>query len=216
MNYKKIDMDTYYRKEIFRHFSEDCKCSSSMTARIDVTALAEYSKKTNTKFYVNFLYIFSKVLNSREDYRMDYRYNTNELVCYDVINPAHYVFHEDTETCTPVYSEYCEDYETFYENVMNDIEKAKSTRDYGLDNKNHPNWFDASYIPWVSYDSLNLELPDGYLYFPPIVHWGKYREENGRLMMPVTVRLNHAIADGYLVANVFRLLQKETESFVNY
>ena len=27
--------------------------------------------------------------------------------------------------------------------------------------------------------------------------------------MPVTVRLNHAVADGYLVANVFRLLEQE-------
>ena len=31
--------------------------------------------------------------------------------------------------------------------------------------------------------------------------------------MPVSVRLNHAIADGYLVANVFRLLQQEIEAF---
>lgn len=28
---------------------------------------------------------------------------------------------------------------------------------------NHPNWFDTSYISWLSYDSLNIELPDGYL-----------------------------------------------------
>ena len=35
------------------------------------------------------------------------------------------------------------------------------------------------------------------------------REENGRLMMPVTVRLNHAIADGYLIADVDRLLEIE-------
>ena len=28
-------------------------------------------------------------------------------------------------------------------------------------------------------------------------------------MMPVSVRLNHAVADGHLVANVFRLLEKE-------
>lgn len=34
-------------------------------------------------------------------------------------------------------------------------------------------------------------------------------------MMPVTVRLNHAIADGYLVANVFRLLEKEILDFVS-
>ena len=25
--------------------------------------------------------------------------------------------------------------------------------------ENHPNWFDASYISWLSYDSLNIELP---------------------------------------------------------
>ena len=74
---------------------------------------------------------------------------------------------------------------------------------------NHPNWFDASYISWLSYDALNIELPDGNLYFLPIVNWGKYREENGRLVMPVSVRLNHAVADNYLVANVFRLLEKE-------
>ena len=61
--------------------------------------------------------------------------------------------------------------------------------------------------------TLNVELPDGYLHFAPIVNWGKYREENGRLMMPVSVRLNHAIADGFLVANVYRLLEKELAAF---
>ena len=39
MNFKVIDKETYYRKGEFRHFSEDCKCSTSMTARIDVTDL---------------------------------------------------------------------------------------------------------------------------------------------------------------------------------
>ena len=214
MNYKVIDRETYYRKGVFRHFSEDCKCSTSMTARLDVTDLVAYSKKTNTKFYINFLYLLSKVFNSRDDYKMAYNWKTQELICYDVVNPTHYVFHEDTETITLVYSEYSEDYKTFYAHAMADVEKAKQTREYGLDMANHPNWFDASYISWLSYDSLHVELPDGYLYFLPIVNWGRYREENGRLQMPLTVRLNHAIADGFLVANVYRLLQKEIAAFV--
>ena len=209
MNYRIINQDEYYRKGVFRHFSEDCKCSTSMTARTDVTELAEFSKKTGTKFYLNFLYVLSKALNSRDDYRMGWLWKTEQLICYDRIHPIQYVFHEDTETCTPVYTTYTEDYELFYRNALDDLEKAKQTREYGLDAANHPNWFDASYISWLSYDSLNIELPDGYLYFLPIVNWGRYREENGRLVMPVSVRLNHAIADGYLVANVFRLLEKE-------
>ena len=170
-----------------------------MTARIDVTDLVEYSQKTKTKFYINFLYILTKVMNSREDYRMGYLWQTEELVCYDVINPTQYVFHDDTETFTLVYTEYCADYEVFYSNALQDVEQAKKTRDYGLDLEHHPNWFDASCIPWLSYDSLHVELPDGYLFFAPIVNWGKYRRENGRLLMPVTVRLNHAIADGCFV-----------------
>ena len=213
MSYTVIDRESYYRKGVFRRFSEDCKCSTSMTARIDVTALAAKSKATGTKFYLNFLYLLTKVLNSREDYRMGWLWQTQELVCYDVIHPTQYVFHEDTDTCTVVYSTYDPDYRRFYLAALEDLERAKRTRDYGLDAESHPNWFDASCIPWLSYDSLNVELPDGYLFFAPIVNWGKYREENGRLMMPVTVRLNHAIADGYLLAKVFRLLQKEIEAF---
>lgn len=214
MNYRIVDKETYYRKGVFRHFSEDCKCSTSMTARIDVTKLAAYSRRTGTRFSLNFLYLLSKVLNSREDYRMGYLWQTDELICYDTIHPTQYVFHEDTETCTVVYTLYCEDYDRFYKDALRDVEEAKKTREYGLDAENHPNWFDASYIPWLSYDALNIELPDGYLYFAPIVNWGKYREENGRLMMPLSIRLNHAIADGYLIAKVFDLLQKEIEAFV--
>ena len=113
MSYRLIDKESYYRKGVFRHFTEDCKCSVSMTARLDVTELAAYSRQSGTKFYLNFLYLLSRVLNSREDYRMGYLWQTDELIAYDVIHPTQYVFHEDTETFTLAYSTYHSDYETF-------------------------------------------------------------------------------------------------------
>ena len=213
MNYRIIDKENYYRAGVFRHFTEDCKCSCSITARLDVTELVRYSKERGTKFYLNFLYLLCRVLNSRDDYKMAYLWQTDELICYDTIHPTQYVFHEDTETCTPVYTRYSPDYETFYAGALSDLERAKETRDYLLDPAGHPNWFDASFISWLSYDALHLELPDGYLYFLPIVNWGKYREEKDRLMLPLSVRLNHAVADGFLIANVFRLLEKEIAEF---
>ena len=167
MNYRVVDKEKYYRKGVYRHFTEDCKCSVSMTARIDVTDLAAFSKRTGTKFYLNFLYILCRALNSREDYRMGYLWKSDELIVWDSINPIQYVFSPDTETCTPVYTEFCDNYAEFYKNALADIEKAKLSGGYGLDAENHPNWFDASYIPWLSYDSMNIELPDGYLYFAP-------------------------------------------------
>lgn len=216
MNYKILDLDKYYRKGVYRHFTEDCKCSLSITNQIDVTELVEYSKNTGTKFYINFLYILCKVLNSKEDYRIEYLFKTDELVVFDKINPTHYIFHDDTKTCSVVYSEYNPDYTVFYRNCADDIEKAKSSHEYGLDSANHPNWFDASYISWISYDSLNIELPDGHLYFMPIINWGRYKSAcNGRLTMPITVRMNHAVADGYLVSNVFLELEKEIKFLIS-
>ncbi|MDU2065140.1 MAG: CatA-like O-acetyltransferase, family 3 [Sporomusaceae bacterium] len=213
MNYKVIEMDKYYRRGVFHHFSADCKCSVSMTSQLDVTELEAYSRRSGTKFYINFLYVLAKVLNSREDYRMGYLWQTKQVIVYDKINPTQYIFYEDTETCTPVYTEYQKDYKAFYAACVADIAKAKQTRKYGVDMENHPNWFDASYISWLSYDSLHVELPDGYLYFMPIVNWGRYRKVDGRLMMPVSIRLNHAAADGYLLAKVFLLLKDEILNF---
>jgi len=207
MHYTKIDMDDYYRKDVFRHFSEDCRCSVSITNKVDVTELYNFSKKTGTKFYINFLYILAKVLNSRDDYKL--AWHEGELIVYEKIHPTQYIFHDDTETFTIAYTEYNEKYDVFYNNALNDLLNAKETREYGLDLKNHPNWFDASYIPWISYESLHIELPDGHLYFNPIINWGKFKESESRLWMPVTVRLNHAAADGYLVALVYKLMEKE-------
>lgn len=81
MKYRVIDKEEYYRSGVFRHFTEDCKCSVSMTARIDVTDLVEHSRRTDTKFYINFLYLLSKVLNSRDDYKMGYLWQSEELSC---------------------------------------------------------------------------------------------------------------------------------------
>ena len=215
MKAEKVDMDSYYRQGVFRHFSEDAKCSVSMTSRVDVTDFYAYSKKKGTSFYINFVYLIAKVLNSREDYRHGYDWINEEMLTYEKINPTQYIFHEDTETFTVAYTEYNEDYEEFYRACDADAKAAAATREYGLDLIGHPNWFDASYIPWVSYDSLNVELPDGHLFFAPVINWGRFREENGRRIMPLTVRLNHAVADGYLLAKVYYLLEKEMKAFVD-
>lgn len=215
MNYTIIDIEKYYRKEVYKFFTQNSKSSFSITNKLNVSALQKYSKRTNTKFYINFLYCLARVINSRDDYKMGYLWETNETVVFDKMNITHYTFFKETETCTPVYTEYVEDYKTFYQGCYNDIEKAKQSRTSHSDNENHLNYFEASYISWISYESLHVELPDGYLYYQPIINWGKYKEENGQLMMPVTVRMNHAVADGYLVAKVFLLLENEIEKLVS-
>ncbi len=201
MDYEVVDMIKFKKRG--RHFSEASKCATTMTAKIDVTGLVDYSERTGTEFYINFLYLLTRVMNSRADYRMGYLPDSDELVCYDQINPTQYVYREDTETFVPVYSTYYETYELFYSEALNDLRLA-GDRDSADDEGEHPNWFDASY------DSVD---PDPHKGFAPSVKWGEYRKEGGRYMMPVSVSLNSAIADGYVVARVFRLLRDEICDF---
>ncbi len=215
MNFKVLDLDKYYRKDIYNHFTKDCKCSVSITDKIDVTSLIDYSKRTNTKFYINFLYCLGKTLNSEDDYKSAYLWKEGKVVIFDKINIAHYIFHDDTKTCTMAYTEYFSDYKKFYMNCSEDIKEAKEKKGLCLDTDNHLNYFEASYISWISYESLNIELPDGYLYFQPIINWGRYKEEGDKYLMPVTIRMNHAIADGYLISNAFLTLEKNIAELVN-
>ena len=74
MNYRVVDREKYYRNGVFRHFSEDCKCSVSLTARIDVSELYAFSKQSGTKFYINFLYlIFRGLRRFLQSLRRGYR-----------------------------------------------------------------------------------------------------------------------------------------------
>lgn len=211
MPYKEINLDTYYRKDMFDHFAKGAKCSLSITSRLDVTRLEEVSRESGTKFYINFLYLLAKVVNSRPEYRMQYLWQEQKLVAYDRINPTHYIFHEESEKFTSVTTLYTPDYPAFSTACQSDIARAKESTLYALD-EIEPH-FDASYISWLSYEALHLELPDGYLYLPPCINWGRYREEHGRLTLPLSVRMNHAIADGYLVSKIFTLMQGEIDAF---
>ncbi len=214
MSIKFIDPEKYYRKDSFKRFTKDYRCSFVMNGKLDVTDLVSYSKKTNTKFYINFLYLLSKTVNSREDYRMIYLYKEEKLGIFDKVSVTHYVFHDDDETCTPVHTEYHDDYSLFYNQVSSDIDLAKKRKYLSDSNQDYSDYFDASFMPWYAYDSFTLELPDGYLYFLPIINWGKYQLVNERIVMPLSIRLNHAAADGYLASKFFLLLEENIKDFV--
>jgi chloramphenicol O-acetyltransferase type A len=212
MGYKIIDIDHYYRKNAYLRFSKGPKCSISMTYKLDITSVIDKCKLKNQKVNIAILYLVSKAVNSRDDYKMYYDFHKDEVRCYETFNPTHYVFDPKTETCKMVHSPFDPSYEKFYIRVADDIEKAKKPG-YQEDDNEYPDYFDASSLPWLSYTSFDLELPDGYLYFNPIINWGKFYEDNGKTILPITLRMNHAIADGYLLSKFFLILDDLIKTF---
>ena len=67
--------------------------------------------------------------------------------------------------------------------------------------------FNISAVPWTSFRSLHLELPEANDYLLPIFTLGRYREENGRTLLPLAVQVHHGVTDGFHVGRFFSRLQ---------
>ena len=72
----------------------------------------------------------------------------------------------------------------------------------------------------VEYDhcdpSYTVMKPDGTDDSNPRFAWGKYREENGRTMLPMSLFINHALCDGLHVTQFYRNLDRELAELSKY
>ena len=69
-------------------------------------------------------------------------------------------------------------------------------------------FFFVSSLPWLHYSQLEHPMvsPDD---SNPRISWGKYVTVNGRTTLPVSLFVNHALADGLHISRFFRNLEAE-------
>lgn len=209
MNYSKINLDTWTRRDLFKHFIQDVRCVISITASVDVTNLLSFCKSNRHRFYPVFLYLVAKVLNGRDEFKMGYDPMGN-VILWHTLSPSYIVFHPQDELFTRLITEYTPDFDVFYGRVVSDMALHQDKRAFEIE-YTAPNTFDASCLPWISYNTCDLHVFDSGTYLAPIVTWGKYEEKGGRLIMPLTMQIHHAVADGFHIARFFDDIQSAME-----
>ena len=207
MNYTTISLDTWPRRDIFRHFINDLRCIISITSEIDVSRVIYYCKKNNYDFYPIILYIITKSLNKRDEFKIGYDVNGN-LILWDYISPSHIDFNLDDELVTRLVTEFIPDIDLFHKRVRNDMDSNKQKRGFEIE-YNIQNTFDASCIPWINYSSCELHVFNEGTYLRPIITWGKYEKKNGKVMMPLTMRIHHAVADAFHISRFYSDVENE-------
>lgn len=211
MNYKKIDLDRWERRELFKLYTTDLKIVMNMTVDVDVTPVVHYVKARGMRFYPTMMWIVSKIINSHEEFRYTLR-DSGELWCWDSVSPSYTDFNPETGKFVKFLTEYSDDLNTFHARVVADCEKHKW--ESGFIPNQPDNFFDISCLPWTRYKSFDLHVSgDSNDRMFPVVIWGKYEDEGGRLIMPVTMNLNHAVADGYNLCRFFEELKAKIKEF---
>ena len=116
MKWNKIEKSTWSRSEYYDHYHSHVPCSYSMTAKLDISALRE----RKLKLYPTMLFVLSKVVNCHEEFRTAIN-SHGELGFYDVVFPSYTIFHQQTETFSNIWTEYCGDYQEFLKRYQEDI-----------------------------------------------------------------------------------------------
>ena len=202
-----IDVDNWERKEHFEYYRTKIRCGYSCTVQLDVTKFLNQVKEKGFRFYPAFVYCVSKIVNSMKEFRM--AVDKDGLPGYfDTSNPNMTIFHEDKHTFSDMWTEYYPEFDKFYENTVNNMEKYKDTKGIKVRNDQPDNFFCISCVPWLSYTAYNTSVPGGEPNLFPIITFGKYTNVNGRYEMPFTINISHAAADGYHTSRFINDLQE--------
>lgn len=85
----------------------------------------------------------------------------------------------------------------FVNHIKRDIDEFGSINKMEAKPNTPNNTFPVSMIPWVSFKGFDLNLQKRYDYLLPIFTMGKYYEESGKYIIPLSIQAHHAVCDGF-------------------
>ena len=211
-----LDLMSWKRGQIFYYFSKMAPTGYSLTVKLDITKMKSALNKAEMKFFPAYLWLVTKTLNAQQEFRIAEK--DGKVGYYDYLTPLYASFHDDDKTFSLMWTEFDEDFNEFYKAYID------NQNEYG---GNHgvlsqpltpppPNAYTVSCLPWVSFDHFAVHNYDNKAYYFPSVEAGKFYEQDGRLIMPLSLTCHHATTDGYHVSLFLEELQKEADEFGKY
>lgn len=205
MSFHLIDFKTWERKEFYEHFIKEVVCTYSATVNLDITNLKKY------RLYPTIIWLLTKTVNQMPEFRT--ALTDDGIGIYDEMNPAYTIFNEKNKNFSGIWTEFNPDYNIFLNSYIADIEKYSSSVNFSPKPDRPLNSFDISMIPWVTFTSFNINVFDSGKYLLPIFTLGKYFEENGKRIIPLSIQVHHAVCDGYHIGKFTEILQEYIYSF---
>lgn len=207
-----IDYEVWPRREIYDLFRESVY---NLTVELDVTEFVRTVHENGLKFYACACWCIAKTVNADEAYR--FGVHDGKIGFWDSLK-AHYslrraddsgLFTHNVTPFTPVFAD-------FYRSFMAGKPPAEQCGRLYYYTEPQPDAVHITIMPGTHFSALSYSkqvvtgCDTSYI---PFVTMGQYREENGRLCMPVNVLFCHAVNDGRHSARFFELLEQNFREF---
>lgn len=193
-----VDLSNDPRRSQFEYFLGFANPYASMTVHCDITHLRRVVREKGYPFFLTLLHCAVHALNDVPELRR--RIRGTAVVEHDFCHSSHTVALPNGSYC------YCrllcdKPLEEFLPYARVEVERAKAEASLD-DGDEAENLIFVTSVPWVSFTSISLPTP-----VPPDSNprltFGRFFEENGKVLLPVNLTVNHALADGIHIAKFF-------------
>jgi chloramphenicol O-acetyltransferase type A len=198
-----VELENWSRRETYEHYRQVDYPHFQLTATVDISEFRTTLVQRSASFSVGVVYLLARAANEIPAFRL--RIRDDQVVEHDRVHPSFTVLLEDERLsfCMVVFDP---DYQAFSQAAQAGIRQVRERPVL----EDEPGQDDVLYmtgIPWVSFTSvlhpIHMHPPDSV----PRLAWGRFFEEHGRLRMPLSVQVNHALMDGLHVGRYFERVE---------
>jgi len=200
-----LDIETWSRRHLFRLFKEYDDPFFNVCADVDVTALRDFTRARGLSFFVTYHFLSTKTANEIEPFR--YRLRGDRVLVHERLDAGAILLLAD-ESFTFVYFDFTEDFAAFHARAKATVESARRNPPPLDARADRDDLVYHSVLPWVSFTSISHARDSRRQTGIPKVTFGKCRDVGGRVLMPVSVEVHHALLDGLHVGRFFQRLAR--------
>lgn len=199
-----IDLETWKRREHFRHFCSLDDPYWGLTTAFDCAPTWRAAKKNNESFFLRYLHKSLLAANQVEEFKM--RIVKGQVVCFDRVNGSATVLRAD-ETFGCCFIEFSEDFNAFAAEAAKNIAQTKARSGMCLDQNDRFDQIYYSSIPWQHFTGLTYAKSLNSEDSVPRITFGKVCKQGQKQMLPVSVQVHHGLVDGLHVARFLEHFQ---------
>jgi len=192
--YTEIDLQSWSRLATFKHFSAFDLPFFNICNNVDITPVYQKCKINGYSISLALQYCCLQAANTVDEFKL--RILDSKVVKYDVIHAGAIVMLPDNNIRFCMY-EHTDDFEAFETKARITQQKVLATRQTEPRSQEQ-DVIHFSVLPWVSFTSISH--PRGLnskMESIPKITLGKFFKSEERILLPISVEVNHCLMDGY-------------------
>ena len=208
---KEITFEHPHRQAHFAFFNSMNHPHFNISANVDLTEFIPFLKDKKIPFTPSIVYLISQTANAIPEFR--WRIRGEKVVEHPLVHPSFSVYTEVADVFSFCEVKHLNSFMDFINNAQQRMEEMRQNPSFSDDHERDDYLF-LSAIPWVSFTGFQHAMH----YHPadsvPRIVWGKYFEEHGKIKMPLSIQVHHAVVDGRHVGRFFQELEQLAKELV--